>query len=129
MLFLTRVYTMISQQQQTGFDIELKAQYYLQRQGLIYLSKHYACRFGEIDLIMKDQQCLVFVEVRSRNNPNFGSAIDSINPTKQKKLIKTALHYLQYHHLLDHQDARIDVIGQNYDQQIHWIKNALSVQY
>ena len=67
---------MVSQQQQTGFDIELKAQYYLQRQGLIYLSKHYACRFGEIDLIMKDQQCLVFVEVRSRNNPNFGSAID-----------------------------------------------------
>ena len=120
---------MVSQQQQTGFNIELKAQYYLQRQGLIYLSKHYTCRFGEIDLIMKDQQCLVFIEVRSRNNPNFGSAIDSINLTKQKKLIKTALHYLQHHHLLDHQDARIDVIGQNYDQKIHWIKDALSVQY
>lgn len=58
------------------------------------ISQNYYCRYGEIDLIMSDQETLVFVEVRYRKHKDFGGAVASITRGKQSKLIKTAKHYL-----------------------------------
>jgi putative endonuclease len=96
---------------------------YLKQHGLKLLSSNYRCRFGEIDLIMQDGQTLVFVEVRMRSNPNFGSAAESITPAKQKKLIVTAQHYMQQH---GEKHSRFDaVIMSSLSMDgIEWLRNA-----
>ena len=73
---------------------EDRALVYLQQQGLSLVMRNYACRFGEIDLVMQEQQVLVFVEVRSRRRPGFGGAAASVNQAKQQRLWRTAEHYL-----------------------------------
>jgi putative endonuclease len=52
--------------------------------GLKLVTQNYHCRFGEIDLIMKDGKTLVFVEVRLRSNNQFGSAASIITPRNSK---------------------------------------------
>ena len=87
---------------------------------------------GEIDIIMKDDDSLVFVEVRYRKTNNFGSGAESITPSKQKKLIKTASLYLQRHAKLNQCPARFDVVSitgfietDNLDKiNFDWIENA-----
>lgn len=116
-------------QQQTGQLGEKEARRYLEAQGLTFVDKNYNTKGGEIDLIMKDGEYLVFCEVRCRYNPDFGSSIDTIQPTKQRRIIRTSLHYLQKKKLMDQIDCRFDVIGIDGSQRIIWIKDAFQVQY
>ena len=102
---------------------------YLTEHGLQLIEQNYLTRFGEIDLIMLDneQSTLVFIEVRYRQNSNFGSPIDSVTQTKQSKLIRTAKQYLQQHDQYDDFICRFDVIGLESDlkyPKITWIKDA-----
>lgn len=90
--------------------------------GLQLVSRNYSCKAGEIDLIMKDGAQLVFVEVRYRARADFGSALESVTPAKQRKLIITAQHYLQ--RIGNTPACRFDVVGMGQDREIHWIKNA-----
>ncbi len=106
-----------------GDSAEALAQQWLKKQGLALVDKNYRCKAGEIDLIMQDGSTLVFVEVRYRSNPDFGSAIDSVTPAKQQKLLRTAQHYLQ--RLSQTPACRFDIIGINAQKQIQWIKNAI----
>jgi putative endonuclease len=77
-----------------GLRAEDIAAAFLQQQGLALVARNYHCRFGEIDLIARDGDTLVFVEVRMRANNTFGSAAASITATKRDKLLRTARHYL-----------------------------------
>ena len=102
---------------------------YWTEHGLQLIEKNYLTRFGEIDLIMLDneQSTLVFIEVRYRQNSNFGSPIDSVIHTKQSKLIRTAKQYLQQHRQYDDFICRFDVIDLESDlkyPKITWIKYA-----
>ena len=108
-------------QQILGQHSEQAACRYLTDQGCRLICKNYRCRFGEIDLIMQDQEYLIFVEVRYRRNLAYGGSLQSITRSKQKKIIKTAQHYLNYHPTDD--ATRFDVIAFN-GQQLTWIKNA-----
>lgn len=98
---------------------------YLEDNGLTLIDKNFHSRFGEIDLIMQHLDTTVFIEVRYRKNMHYGGAKASINYTKQQKIRKTALYYMQK---LGHEvNARFDVIaitGENKKQNIEWIKNA-----
>ena len=67
---------------------------YQQQRGLRVLARNYRCRFGEIDLIARDGDTLVFVEVRMRSSDRFGGAAASITAAKRAKLVRTARHYL-----------------------------------
>ena len=78
-----------------GAAAEARALAWLTAQGLHCLAQNYACRFGEIDLIMQHGETLVFVEVRHRRHSRFGTAAESITPRKCQKLLLTAEHYLQ----------------------------------
>lgn len=111
---------------QTGKNAEELAAVYLQQQGLTLLSSNYRCKFGEIDLIMRDSQSLVFVEVRLRSSAAFGGAASSITLQKQRKIAMTAEHYLQQH---GNQACRFDAIlmDRSQPQHIEWIKNAFEV--
>ncbi|NBQ70428.1 MAG: YraN family protein [Nitrosomonadaceae bacterium] len=107
-----------------GSDAEQIALAYLQRQNLVLVAQNYRCRFGEIDLIMRDGATLVFVEVRMRSNTAFGGAATSITPAKQAKLLHTARHYLSQ--LNNEPPCRFDALllsGAD-GQEIEWIKDA-----
>jgi putative endonuclease len=115
-----------------GQYTEILACQYLENKGFKLIEKNFNCRMGEIDLIMKDEDSLVFVEVRYRKNNNFGSGAESITASKQSKLIKTASLYLQRHDKLNKYPSRFDVVSitgfietSNIDNMnFDWIKNA-----
>ena len=107
---------------------EDQARSYLLAQGLLFLQANYRCRFGEIDLVMRDGDTLCFVEVKFRKSLHFGGAIAAIPKSKQRKIIKTALFYISAHQHLANQAMRFDALliqrqadGSN---QIDWIQNA-----
>jgi putative endonuclease len=77
-----------------GKFAENRAEKLLADAGLAILHRNYRCRQGEIDLIARDGDTLVFVEVRSRSRKDFGSAAESITPAKQRRIIAAARHYL-----------------------------------
>jgi putative endonuclease len=112
---------------QLGGEAEQLAAAYLDQQGLKLVASNYHCRFGEIDLIMRDGKTLVFVEVRLRSNANFGGAAMSITAAKRQKLVRTAEHYLQKH---GEAACRFDAVLMNAAsmQGIEWIKNAFEAQ-
>jgi len=108
--------------QQLGKDAETIAAHYLQNKLFELVRRNYACKSGEIDLIMQDRQYLVFVEVRMRSNPNFGGGLASVDFRKQKRLIKAAQHYLLYKPWQG--PCRFDVIAVDKRGQCHWVENA-----
>ena len=109
-----------------GSDAEQLAVSYLQRQHLVLVTKNYRCRFGEIDLIMRDGTTLVFIEVRQRTHAMYGGAAASITFAKQAKLLRTARHYLA--ELNTEPPCRFDalLLSGAHGREIEWIKNALS---
>lgn len=86
---------MVVHRKKLGYHAEQRACEFLQAQGLTLITQNYQTRLGEIDLIMRDGNDIVFIEVRSRAKNAYGNAIESINKTKQRKIVKTALFFLQ----------------------------------
>ena len=107
-----------------GDHFEQLAQMYLKQAGVKILELNFNSRFGEIDLIIIDDNTLSFVEVRYRKNDSFGGAIASVTRAKQLKLIKTAQYYLAIHPNYDKMACRFDVITINNKMDIEWIKSA-----
>jgi len=109
-----------------GKQAENLACQYLQKNGLQLELANYRCKQGEIDLIMQDNDQLVFVEVRYRKNNHFGTGADTVDNRKQHKLILAANHYLSVTN--KHNSAcRFDVIsisGRIDFKNINWITNA-----
>ena len=96
--------------------------------GLTLLARNFRCRRGEIDLIMQERACVVFVEVRCRNNPRFGGALESVDWRKREKLAATAQYYLQTHAAAAQLSARFDVIAvTGPGARIEWIKDAFCI--
>ncbi|MBS1269105.1 MAG: hypothetical protein MAG794_00048 [Gammaproteobacteria bacterium] len=119
-----------------GRNAERRARRYLENQGLTCVEANYRCRFGEIDLVMRDQSTIVFVEVRYRKNKRYGGALESIDFHKQRKLRASAERYLQRRRVGVDFPCRFDVVlisgfGSDPDAdiddnaQVDWIPNAL----
>lgn len=105
-----------------GAQAEQLAAQFLQRQGLKLVQANYHCRFGEIDLILRDKEDLVFAEVRQRRSSDFGASAASIDARKQQKIILTAQHYLSS---LSHTPpCRFDAVLLDAGGNIEWIKSA-----
>lgn len=113
---------------ETGLRYEQIAQRHLEANGLKTIQCNFRCKVGELDLIMKDGECLVFVEVRFRKNQSFGDPASTITPHKQHKLIKAAQYFLMVKKVS--LPCRFDVvaISKTNQQQLHidWIPNAFS---
>jgi putative endonuclease len=107
-----------------GAQAEQLAAQYLQLQGLILIAQNYRCRFGEIDLIMRDGTTIVFIEVRLRHHSGFGGAAASIDARKQKRIISTAQQYLAG--LVRIPPCRFDavLIDDAQGSSMQWLKNA-----
>ena len=114
--------------QRTGNDAELRACQYLTQQGLKLIARNFHCRYGEIDLIMRHQQTIVFVEVRYRKADSLVDGAESISSVKQTRLLKSACYYLQQNKITDAVPARIDVVAvtsHGSTHQFDWIQNAI----
>lgn len=109
-----------------GCAAEGEARRYLEGQGLHTVAQNCHDRFGEIDLVMRDGQYLVFVEVRMRRSASFGGAMASVDRRKQRKLIATALGYLQQH---PHDGpCRFDVVAiGGAENRLEWLQNAFEL--
>ena len=107
----------------TGTSYERKAAEYLEQQGLVILKHNYRCRQGEIDLIARDKEYLVFVEVNYRSLNRAGYSLDAVNPAKQKKISKVARYFLAAEYHCTEIPCRFDVIGID-GGCLHWIKDA-----
>ena len=86
------------------------AERYLKRQGYAIVERNYRCPLGEIDLIALNKRVVVFVEVKTRRVDTSGAPLESVNAVKQRRLKRTALHYLNKHRLHD-RDVQFDVVG------------------
>jgi putative endonuclease len=95
------------------------------------LERNYRCGAGEIDIIAKDQNTLVFVEVKTRSNKDFGAPAEAVNARKQRQLSKVALTYLNQKKLID-VPARFDVVAVElipFKPQIEVIRDAFDLTY
>lgn len=90
---------------------EKQALKYLRRQGLKLVCRNYLCPLGEVDLIMRHHDTLVFVEVRFRAASGWVSAAESVTLAKQRKVIRAAAHYLQRHQRYANMPCRFDVLA------------------
>lgn len=97
---------------------------FLESRGLRLVTSNYHSRYGEIDLVMRDKNTLVFIEVRYRRRKQFGGAAMSVTPTKQRKIALTALQFLQKNHKTEHQ-CRFDVVAIS-EAETEWIKSAFN---
>ena len=114
-----------------GKRAEVEAATYLKSHGLSLVTQNFSCKLGEIDLIMRaEPHTLVFVEVRYRHDPAFGSAIDTVTRRKQDKIRRTAATFLQANPGFQHLNCRFAVIGidatATRSERISWIVDAFS---
>ncbi len=116
--------------QQIGRAAEEKALAYLQEKGLKLVTRNFNCRLGEIDLIMRDREYLVFIEVRSRTNTNYGGGLASITYAKKQKIIKATTYYLLKNRVHDKFPLRFDVISlDGTSSSIVWLQDAFGMDY
>ncbi|PIY20085.1 YraN family protein [Candidatus Desantisbacteria bacterium CG_4_9_14_3_um_filter_40_11] len=101
---------------------EEKAAKYLLKQGVKILEKNYRCGYGEIDIIAKDKDTLVFVEVKTRKTSTYLSPFLAVNKHKQLQISKVAVHYL-LEKKIQEMPCRFDVMIV-VDKDIDWIRGA-----
>lgn len=119
-----------SNRRQTGTDYERAAGCYLEGLGYEILEYNYRCRSGEIDIVARDREYLVFCEVKYRSDNRKGYPLEAVDKRKQQTIFRCAVYYLTEHRLAD-APCRFDVIGIDgvggtKEAEITHIKNAFS---
>lgn len=111
-----------------GRAAERRALLWLKAEGLSFVARNARCRYGEIDLVMRDGQTLVFVEVRCRKGRARSRAAHSVRADKQAKLIRSASVFLARHVRYSGLAVRFDIVGYDGDPDTggrpEWIRDA-----
>jgi len=119
--------------QSIGAKAEQLALEFLTAKGLRCLQRNFFCRFGEIDLIMQDGDCLIFVEVRFRSRNRFSTALQSVGIAKQRKIIRSASSFLRRAKRYSDTTIRFDVVAIDSagtdDYAIQWVPDAFRPGY
>ncbi len=95
---------------QTGKEGEAFAVQYLKKKGYRILESNYQTPIGEIDIVARDRDTIVFVEVKTRQSLLYGYPSEAVTWRKRERLKKLALYYLKVHKMLG-ASGRFDVIG------------------
>ena len=114
--------------QETGKIGEDVATKYLEQIGYKIIQRNFECRQGEIDIIAKDKEEIVFIEVKTRASVLYGFPKEAVDQTKKKHIYKSAEFYIYIHHL-ENEPVRIDVIEIYIRQgkyKLQHIKNAIT---
>ena len=111
-----------------GEELALKK---IKRLGYKYITSNYRCALGEIDLIARDNDCLVFIEIKTRKSRSTAYAKEAVNKRKRRQISKAALTYMKANKCLDSK-ARFDVIAISLvgdHKEIEVIRNAFDLAY
>ncbi|MDE2148269.1 MAG: YraN family protein [Gammaproteobacteria bacterium] len=111
-----------------GADAETQALRALCKAGLTLVTRNWRCRHGELDLVMRDREVLVFVEVRARRRSDFGGAAASVDKRKRQRLAAAAGAFLAAHPQHAALPARFDVVAFERDQAPQWLRGAFTVE-
>ena len=116
----------------SGRRAEDLARHHLQQAGLRLLQRNFRCSRGEIDLVMRDGDSLVFVEVRYRRRDRCGSGAESVDRRKQARIVACARYFLLCHPRLAERPARFDVVAVSGGEpmpgfRVDWIRDAFRV--
>lgn len=117
---------MPDERQLLGAEGERAAEKFLRRQRYTIVQRNYRCPAGEVDLVALDKGAVVFIEVKTRTQPGFGSPLEAVDRRKQRQIQRAAQYYLSEHRLHD-RDARFDVVGVRWENgrvQCELVKNA-----
>jgi putative endonuclease len=98
------------QKKELGKKGEEVAIRFLKKNGYQVIKRNYVCKMGEIDIIAKEKDTLVFIEVKTRTSTTFGPPQLAVNPKKQSQMSKVALNFLKEKRLEDVK-ARFDVVA------------------
>ncbi len=112
----------------TGAEKEQVAKRYLEAKGLRILEQNYHSRQGEIDLICKQEDFYVFVEVKYRSTEEKGHALEAVSYRKQRQICRVADVYRYKHGLQEGTCIRYDVVAIQEDEVI-WVQNAFEHIY
>lgn len=120
----------LTDQQRIGNQAERAAEKLLIKAGLRLLARNHRCKQGELDLVMRDADTVVFVEVRYRRQALWGDATETVDWRKQQRVIAAANHYLVTHPHLVHHACRFDVVAATGDPadpaSYRWIREAFT---
>jgi putative endonuclease len=108
---------------QTGTLAENSAAAFLEAQGFQIVARNFLRRVGELDVVAREGDLLVIVEVRTRADDRFGGAAASVTPAKQRRIALTAALFLDQHPELRRCRVRFDVIVIR-DGRIEWLRHA-----
>lgn len=114
----------LSVKQRQGQIGEQRALAHLLGAGMQLVESNFSCKCGEIDLILRDGDALVFVEVRQRAGQTHGGAAASITPAKIRRVVRAAQFYLLRFPRVP--PCRIDVVAIDGDQ-LDWLRDAVQV--
>lgn len=106
-----------------GRAYEEEARKFLRKQGYEIVESNFRCSFGEIDIIAREKEYLVFLEVKFRSTIKKGYPEEAINSKKMYRIYRTAEYYLYSRNLSQEQSCRFDVVLIN-GQEIRLIRNA-----
>lgn len=109
-----------------GHEKEILAADYYREQKCEILESNFYCRSGEIDLIVKDKNYLVFAEVKYRKNITCGYPQEAVGYQKQRKIIQAARYYILTHQIAENMPCRFDVVA-ILGEKIVLIKNAFDI--
>ena len=113
----------------TGMDGQQAAEAFLLDRGMRILARNWRVKTGEIDLVARDGEYIVFVEVKYRSSTAFGYPREAVNAAKQKRIMRTALNYIARYRLVECA-LRFDVVEVIADKrQLHisHIENAFGL--
>ena len=121
---------MTSDSQVFGKEAEVAAEHFLRRQGYRILGRNVRFPNGELDIVAKQDETVVFIEVKARRTDQFGGASYAVTPQKQQRLIHLAAQYLAHNRLSDC-PSRFDVILYQGDAKqvghLEHVKNAFEL--
>lgn len=118
-------WTLVSERTRKGNDAEDRALSHLTAEGLRLVERNVRSRGGEIDLVMRDDDALVFIEVRSRRSRAYGGALASIDARKQQRILLAARTWLARHPREAMRALRFDVVAFEGDEDPQWLRNVL----
>jgi putative endonuclease len=95
---------------EVGSRYEDTASRFLREQGYIILEKNFRCKIGEIDIIGKSEGYLCFIEVKYRSSSEYGFPSEAVDNRKRRKIVHTALSYMNYRKFPPDTPCRFDIV-------------------
>lgn len=112
--------------QRAGAAAEDAAERHLRAAGCVVLARNARYPQGELDLVVREREVVVFVEVRLRTSERFGGALASVDVFKRKRLARAAQRWLAEHHGERWPACRFDVVTIDGSGTIDWIRDAFA---